>query len=63
MSQAAQISSYLKKGHSLTAIDALEKFGCFRLAARVKELREQGLKIHSICVTRGEKRFSRYFLV
>lgn len=62
MSQTQQISAYLKKGHSLTAVEALEKFGVFRLAARVKNLRDAGLKVHSVWVQRGEKRFSRYFL-
>jgi hypothetical protein len=62
MTQTQQIATYLKKGHSLTSIDALEKFGVFRLAARVKDLRDQGLKIHSVWVERGDKRFARYYM-
>lgn len=41
------ILSYLQKGKSLTAMDALKLFGCFRLAARVSDLKEMGEKIVS----------------
>jgi hypothetical protein len=37
----------LKAGESITAKDALQ-FGCFRLAARVRDLRERGVEIRTI---------------
>lgn len=37
----------LKAGNSLTAKDAIA-FGCFRLAARVRELRDRGYDISTI---------------
>ena len=45
MSQNKQIADYLNKGKKLTPIDALNKFGCFRLAARIAELRNDGMNI------------------
>jgi hypothetical protein len=45
MSQAKQIAAYLNKGRKLTPIQALEKFGCFRLAARIADLRNNGMSI------------------
>ena len=45
MSQNKQIAAYLNKGRKLTTIDALNKFGCFRLAARISDLRNNGMSI------------------
>jgi hypothetical protein len=44
MSQEDMTLQALQKGE-LTAIDALKKFGCFRLAARIYRLRQSGHKI------------------
>ena len=44
-SQNKQILNYLKRGHRMTPMDALELFGCFRLAARVYDLRQEGHNI------------------
>jgi hypothetical protein len=41
------VLSKLKAGISLTAKDAIQ-FGCYRLAARVKDLRERGVHITTI---------------
>lgn len=43
--QANQILKYLRTGKSLTPLEALVKFSCFRLAARVLELKKRGIKI------------------
>lgn len=40
MSQKEQILAHLRDGHSLTPLDALMRFGCNRLAARICELRK-----------------------
>ena len=45
MSQNKQIAAYLNKGKKLTTLDALNKFGCFRLAARIADLRNNGMII------------------
>lgn len=44
MTQSAAILSALSSG-PLTPLDALDRFGCFRLAARIDELRQQGHQI------------------
>ena len=38
MSQNKQILEYLEQGNTLTALEALEKFDCFRLASRINQL-------------------------
>ena len=43
--QAGRVLAYLRAGHRITALDALELFGCFRLAARIHELRGEGWAI------------------
>jgi hypothetical protein len=46
-SQRAAIARHLKAGRSLTALEALQKFGCLRLAGRIFELKQQGADIHN----------------
>lgn len=46
-SQNARILDWLQSGHGLTAAQALRLFGCFRLAARIAELRRAGHAIDS----------------
>lgn len=46
-SQNDAILSYLKKHKKITALEALKKFGCFRLAARIYDLRNKGHEIIS----------------
>lgn len=61
MSQAQSIASHLREGMSLTPMEALEKFGCFRLAARIKELRELGHPIGMKMIpTPGGARVAQY---
>ena len=43
--QNAQILSHLKRGKEITPMEALNEYGCFRLAARVYELRDNGWPI------------------
>lgn len=63
MTQAEQILAALKGGRAITPLEALNEWGCFRLAARVGELREQG---HAIAVERLRlptgKHVARYFM-
>lgn len=44
--QNLQVLNYLKTGKILTPIEALDMFGCFRLAARIYELKDNGWPIH-----------------
>ena len=45
MSQKQEILAHLKAGKGMTPIDALSKFGCLRLGARIYELRGEGYNI------------------
>jgi len=62
MTQTDAIRSHLLSGNSLTPIDALQQFGCFRLAARIDELRKEGLDIETIKERRNGKSYARYQL-
>jgi hypothetical protein len=61
--QNQMILSYLEKGKSLTPLDALNKFGCFRLAARISDLRKDGLNIATKYVTKEGKNYASYKLI
>ena len=60
--QKEKIREYLEQGHSLTPIDALELFGCFRLATRIFELKKEGLNIETDMVENKAtgKRYASY---
>jgi len=62
MSQNSQIKSFLKKGGKLTPIDALKKFGCFRLSARIADLNYEGMRIKTKLKTIKGKTFAEYSL-
>jgi len=63
-SQNAQILHHLKTVGSITALDALGKFQCFRLASRIHELKQRGHHIHNEPekLPNGKK-VARYFLI
>jgi hypothetical protein len=62
MTQTQRILIYLQSGKQLTAIDALKKFGCFRLAARIADLRKNGHTIWTNYVQKDNKVFASYKL-
>ncbi len=67
MSQNGMILDYLQKGHTLTQAEAISLFGCYRLGARIYEIREQGFDVRREMEQRvnrfGENvRFARYWL-
>ena len=47
-SQLDQILDALKAGDILTPIDALHRFGCFRLGARIDDLKKLGYDIENL---------------
>ena len=44
-SQKDQILQHLIRHQQITAMDALNEYGCFRLAARVYDLKKEGHEI------------------
>ena len=63
LTQNQQILDYLKSGKTITPLTALKKFGCFRLSARIFNLREQGNAIITNNITRKGKTFAEYSLM
>ncbi len=64
-SQTTRIAEYLKEGNSITPLEALNLFGCFRLGARIADIKERyGWTIESNrVVTSTGKRVASYRLV
>lgn len=62
MTQEAAIREHLLAGNEITPVEALDRFGCFRLAARIDSLRHAGLDIETVIERRGRKRYARYRL-
>lgn len=60
MSQTDQIKKHLNDGLSITAFEALSRYGCFRLAARIKDLREYCMNIMTEMVEINGKKVARY---
>jgi hypothetical protein len=61
--QNAQILQHMKNCGSVTPYVALKRFGCMRLAARIRDLRDGGHVINSVIVSRNGKRYAAYSLV
>ena len=66
-SQNKRIRKHLESGRNLTALEALYQYGCFRLGARIHNLKSQGLAIETEMVeilSEGKKKHvARYKLV
>lgn len=52
----------LLSGGTITALQALNRWGTLRIAVYVARLRRSGLKIKTIMVTKGNKTFAKYSL-
>ena len=62
-SQNKAILKHLLKGKKLTGLQALDKFGCWRLPSRICDLKKDGWLIDSKTITtKSGKRISQYFL-
>tara|TARA_R110000744_G_scaffold41284_4_gene93421 strand:+ start:4732 stop:4962 length:231 start_codon:yes stop_codon:yes gene_type:complete len=60
MSQAKEIKHYLEGGNKITPLEALNKFGCMRLAAVVHTLKDEGVEIKTKMIKDGKKTFAQY---
>jgi hypothetical protein len=52
----------LIRGEKLSGLDALKRFGCFRLGARVWDLKKDGYHIDKYFETKRGKTFAVYFM-
>lgn len=67
MTQCDKILFHLQTIGSITPVEALDQYGCFRLAARVAELKAEGYHITSEIVSKQNRfgetvRFAKYRL-
>lgn len=58
--QNAKILEYLNNGNTITSLEALNLFGCFRLASRISDLKKKGYAIKRQMVIRNGKRVALY---
>ena len=63
-SQEKMILRFLQNGNSITSLQALHLFGCFRLSGRIFDLKQKGYNITTeMIITTSEKRIASYKLV
>lgn len=51
MSQKAKILAHMKRGLTITPLQALDLFGCMRLASRIGDIEEMWYSIYRVWVT------------
>lgn len=62
MSQTETIRKHLLKHNSITPLEALRKFRCMRLAARIRDLRSDGFSVQTCRISRGDKHYAKYVM-
>ena len=64
-SQNKRIFAYLMEGHRITSLEALNLFGCMRLASRISDIRrdhpEVNIKVDMIKTT-TKKKVAQYYV-
>ena len=62
-SQTDLILEWMLAGNSITPLEALDKFKCFRLGARIADIKARGYLVYSEFVTTpSEKKVKQYHL-
>lgn len=62
-SQNSMIRNWLEEGKTITALEALNLFGCMRLPSRIHDLKQRGMNIVSNRITLPNgKRVAQYSL-
>lgn len=56
--QLERIREYLKSGASITPLEALEYFGCFRLSDIIFRLKKEGFQFHTELI---KNKYGNYF--
>ncbi len=60
MTQKQMILNHMKEHGAITPLEALQRYGCFRLGARIADLKADGVQIQTEMVKENGKRFARY---
>ena len=58
-----KLESWLWRGYGITQLQALEKWGCMRLSARINELRKIGIPIITHTIKQNGKSFAKYKII
>lgn len=62
-SQRKKIHQYLLAGETITSLEALSLFKCFRLASRMTDLKKDGVPFESLFITTpSDKRVKAYYI-
>jgi len=62
--QKKLIKAHLKDGKTINPMEALISYGCFRLAARIKDLKDSGMIIDKVMKQdENGKRYAMYWEV
>jgi len=63
-SQTKMIKAHLESGKTITAIEALSDYACFRLASRINDLKKSGYLVDKRMIELPNgKRVAQYFKV
>jgi len=55
-----KLELWLLRGYGITQLQALDKWGCMRLSARINDLRKDGVKIVTHTIKQNGKSFAKY---
>ncbi len=62
-SQTSRILAWMLAGNRITPLEALNRFGCFRLPARIADIKAAGHDVRSRFVsTKTEKKVKQYWI-
>jgi len=66
MGQLEAILEYMRKNGSITPLEALHHCGCFRLGARIFDLKDMGVPIETVMVYENQNgkrtKYAKYWL-
>ena len=63
MTQSEAILKDLKSGNTITSLEALQRYGCLRLAAVIHSLRKEGFDVNTEMVDVNGKTIAKYSLL
>ena len=61
-SQTQVLKKHLKENRSIAPLQALNKYGIYRLSARINDLRNEGMDIKTKMVFEGPVKYAQYYL-
>ena len=62
-SQESKILDYMLRGHRITGMEALNLCGCWRLPARIADIKKRGFTVQSRTIeTESRKRVKEYWI-